>query len=411
MNKYFQLLFRVPKDNIVLAKLRERLLRMMLISSTIMGTMLYAIAVIPVLQKGLYSTILLYGVLFLWIILVTFLPRLPYRVRAISWLSLLYILGSVNLLMSGFNVDAGLFLITFIAMAILLMDLQGGMVALVLSSVTVSLSGFINVNEHFPLSMGLSQSNPLLWIIGGIIFLLMGMLLISSLTIVVHGLANNLTKSNLLAEELEQTNQSLRMSEAHYRTLVETSPGLVAVLDVDGNIMMANQVGLELFGYEHLEEVAGKNMMVFIAPDDRLNAAEAFQNTLKMGEQKDIEFLAIKKDGNSFIAEFSTKVVMDEAGKALAVIGVGKDITERREAEQLLREAKEALAEKVVETTVQLKQTTGRLDELVKYAPIVVFSFQPEEHVITYISENVSALLGYEASSFTEDNNFWSDHV
>ncbi len=411
MNKYIKLLFQMPKENIVLTKLRERLLRMMLISSTMVGTVLYAIALIPVLQKGLYSTILLYGVLYLWIILITFLPRLPFRVRAIFWLGLIYMLGSMNLFMSGFNVDAGIFLITFIAMAILLVDLQAGIVALVLSSVTVAFSGFVNISEHFSLSMGLSQTNPLLWIIGGIIFLLMGILLIYSLTIVVHGLEKNLTKANLLAEELEQTNQSLRMSEAHYRTLVETSPGLVAVFDVDGNIMMANQVGLELFGYEHLEEVAGKNMMVFIAPDDRLNAAEAFQRTLKVGGQKDIEFLAIKKDGNSFIAEFSTNVVMDEAGKPLAVIGVGKDITERREAEQLLREAKEALAEKVVETTVQLKQTTGRLDELVKYAPTVVFSFRPEERVITYISENVSALLGYEPSSFTEDNNFWSDHV
>ena len=411
MNKYIKLLFQMPKENIVLTKLRERLLRMMLISSIMVGTVLYAIALIPVLQKGLYSTILLYGVLYLWIILITFLPRLPLRVRAIFWLGLIYILGSMNLFMSGFNVDAGLFLITFIAMAILLVDLQAGIVALVLSSVTVTFSGYVNISQHFTLSMGLSQTNPLLWIIGGIIFLLMGTLLIYSLTSVVHGLEKNLTKANLLAEELEQTNQSLRMSEARYRTLVETSPGLVVVFDVDGNILMANQVGLELFGYDHLEEVAGKNMMVFIAPDDRLHAAEAFQRTLKIGEQKDVEFLAIKKDGNSFIAEFSTKVVMDEAGKPLAVIGVGKDITERREAEQLLQEAKEALAEKVVETTVQLKQTAGRLDELVKYAPTVIFSFRPEERVITYISENISALLGYEASSFTEDNNFWSDHV
>ena len=31
---------------------------------------------------------------------------------------------------------------------------------------------------------------------------------------------------------------------------------------------MANQVGLSLFGYENLDEVAGKNLSVFIAPED-----------------------------------------------------------------------------------------------------------------------------------------------
>jgi hypothetical protein len=192
MSKYLRLLFRGPKNNIVLTQLREHLLKMKLFSSFVIGTLLYGFALIPVLQKGLYSTVLFYSVLYVWIILITFVPRLPYHVRAICWLGLFYALGNLNLLQSGFNVDAGLFFITFIAMAILLMDLPAGLVDLFLGSVTVAILGFVNVTEHLKLAMGLPQSNPLLWIIGGIIFLLMGILLIYSLTIVVHGLENNL---------------------------------------------------------------------------------------------------------------------------------------------------------------------------------------------------------------------------
>ena len=411
MNKYRKLLFRKPVENLVLIRLRERLLKVMLISSAMLGTVLYAFALIPVLYKSLYSTILFYAFLYLWILLITFLPKLPYRVRASLWLGLLFVLGSMNLFMSGFNVDAGLFLITFIAMAVLLMDLQGGVAALVLGSIAVSLLGFINVSENFKLSMGLPQSDPLLWIIGGIIFLLIGMLLIYSLTIVVHGLENNLTKTTMLAGELELTNQSLRMSEARYRTLMETSPGLVTLCDLEGNILMANQVGLELFGYKQLEEVIGKNMRVFIAPEDQEIVTEAFRRTLEFGEQKDIEFQAIKINGYNFFAEFSSKVVVDEAGKPLAVIGVGKDITERKKAERLLQDAKDMLAEKVMETSAQLEQTTGRLEELIKNAPTVVYSFLPADSTITYMSENIRELLGYEPAAFTEDINFWRDHV
>jgi PAS domain-containing protein len=98
------------------------------------------------------------------------------------------------------------------------------LVALVLGSVTVSIFGYVNTTENFKLVLGLPQSEPLLWIIGGIIFMMMGVLLMYSLTIVVNGLEENLAKATRLADELEQTNATLRMSEARYRTLVETSP-------------------------------------------------------------------------------------------------------------------------------------------------------------------------------------------
>ncbi len=286
MSKTFKVLLSEPGKSMVLVQLRERLLKMMLVSSFVVGTVLFGLASIPAFQKGLYPTILIYGILYVWTILITFVKRLPYRMRAIGWLGMLYIFGSINLYLNGFNVDAGLFFITFIAMAILLMDLAGGLVALVLGSITVSISGFVNVAEHYQIPMGLPQSDPLLWIIGGMIFLLMGILLIYSLTTVVTGLEENLAKTTLLADELEQTNQSLRLSEARYRTLVETSPGLVVLLDLNGNIDMVNQWWIGLFGYENQEEMVGKNMLVFIAPEDQSRVAESFQKTLEGGAAK-----------------------------------------------------------------------------------------------------------------------------
>ena len=92
--------------------------------------------------------------MYIWIILITFVPRLPYRLRAICWLGMFYALGTINLAQSGFNVDAGLFFITFIAMAILLMDLPAGLVALALGSVTVSILGFVNTTGNIHLAGG-----------------------------------------------------------------------------------------------------------------------------------------------------------------------------------------------------------------------------------------------------------------
>jgi len=305
MSKNLRLFFRRSKNHIVLTQVRERLLRIMLFSSCILGTLLYGFALIPVYQRGYTATILFYTGVYIWIILVTFVPRLPYRVRATCWLGLFYALGTLNLAQSGFNVDAGLFFITFIAMAILLMDLPGGLVALSLGSVTVSIFGIVNVTGHIHLVMGLPQSDPLLWIIGGIIFLFMGILVMYSLTVVVTGLEENLAKATQLSDALEQANASLRMSEERYRTLVETSPDAVFMLDLDGNVITTNQVGITLIGFEHLEEVTGGNLLDFVAPDDRTRVAEAFQNTLTTGRLIDYSCQGIRKDGSIYFAEIS----------------------------------------------------------------------------------------------------------
>ena len=75
-------------------------------------------------------------------------------------------------------------------------------------------------------------------------------------------------------------------------------------------------------------------------------------------------------------------------------------------ADQSLQKTKDMLAELVIETTVQLNQTTSRLEELAKYGPTVIYSYRASDHAITYISENVARLVGYEAHHFLEDAKF-----
>jgi PAS domain S-box-containing protein len=324
----------------------------------------------------------------------------------------LYVLGVINLNLSGFNVDAGLFFLTFTAMAALLIDLRGGLVVLVLSSITLAVMGFFTVTGRVPLRLGLPQVDPMLWIIGGTIFLLMGILLTVSLTVLLRGLEANLMKANKLAEELGRVNEALRDSEEHYRTLVEISPDLVALIGLDGNINFFNQAGLALFGYKAMEEVIGKNILAFIAPQDRPRMAEGFQRTLDTGRVKDVGCIVLKKDGTPCFTEFSSSLVVDTTGRPQAVIGVAKDISARKQAERLLLEAKDDLERRVVERTAELHRASQRLRELVAYSPVVIYSARPlEDFGATFVTENVKTLLGYEAHQFIEEADFWSSHL
>jgi PAS domain S-box-containing protein len=394
-----------------LQQLREQLLNLLLLIAFVMGSVLYVIALLPVLDKGLSTVPLIYTLLYIWLALVTLFRRIPYSVRTGSWLIFFYLLGTINLVLSGFNTDAGMCFLTFVSMAALLFDLRRGLIALGISSITIALAGYFVVSRGVDQHLGLPQSDPLLWVIGGMIFVVTGLFLILSLTVLVRGLLANLTKATTEAEKLEQANQALRASEERYRSLVEISPDLVTLIGLDGNVIMTNRPGLTLFGYE-LADVVGSHFLGIIAPEHRPFLAEAFQKTLDSGSARDIVCQCVRMDGTLFYAEFSTSLIVDGYGKPQAVIGVGRDITQRRNSEQLLQNAKEELENKVLERTAELQSASEQLRELVARSPAVIFAAGITDNFpALFVTENVCDMTGYAPEQFTSDPDFWQSLI
>lgn len=394
-----------------LQQLRERLLNALLLSAFVMGTVVYATALIPVYQRNLLQFPLVYTVLYVWLILVTFVKRIPYRVRAGSWLIFFYLLGLINLVLSGLNVDGGLFFLTFVSMAALLFDLRRGMIALGISGATMVLAGYAVILGYIDLQLALPQTAPLLWVIGGMIFVVAGIFLILSISVLVRGLVLNLTKATLEAEQLEQANRALQVSEERYRTLVEISPDLITLVGLDGKIIMTNRPGLALFGYE-LSEVSGRDFLIFISPEEHSHMEASFQKTLNSGADRDVVCRCVRKDGTTFYAEFSASLLRGVDGRPQAVIGVGKDVTVRRNAELLLQDAREKLENEVLERTAELRSVNERLKELVSHSPAVIYVARVEENYPSvFVSENISDLLGLPADQYTNDPLLWMNNI
>ncbi|MBD2483097.1 diguanylate cyclase domain-containing protein [Planktothrix sp. FACHB-1365] len=62
--------------------------------------------------------------------------------------------------------------------------------------------------------------------------------------------------------------------------------------------------------------------------------------------------------------------------------------------------------------TSELYQVSERLKQLLRSSPAVIFSCQPQPHYqITFISDNVYTLLGYEVTTFLKEENIWHDYV
>jgi len=60
----------------------------------------------------------------------------------------------------------------------------------------------------------------------------------------------------------------------------------------------------------------------------------------------------------------------------------------------------------------ELRAVKERLEYLLRWSPVIVYTCEPyEDYVVTFVSENVLSLLGYEPREFIEDPRFWPNHI
>ncbi|MEJ2224170.1 MAG: PAS domain S-box protein, partial [Syntrophobacterales bacterium] len=139
-------------------------------------------------------------------------------------------------------------------------------------------------------------------------------------------------------KELEE---ALQESKAHYRTLFETTPDAISLFDTDLKLIKANQAAANLYGVERPEEMLGRSSHEFVAPESLALAQELNQKALSTENIIEAEFVLLKSDGSPFIAETRTSILRNSGGSPKAFLAVAKDITERKQYEEKLLQAKE----------------------------------------------------------------------
>ena len=129
------------------------------------------------------------------------------------------------------------------------------------------------------------------------------------------------------------------------RTLVETSPDAIALIDLNTNILMINQQGMELAGYKNNNagDIIGKSILEFIAPKDRSQVAENVLKPVETGSIRNFQCNALKKDGTQCPVELSASLIVNKGGKPRALMAVLRDITERKRAEMEMTVLQEQL--------------------------------------------------------------------
>ncbi len=130
---------------------------------------------------------------------------------------------------------------------------------------------------------------------------------------------------------------------------------------------------------------------------------------------------------------FTAAVIRDTAGEMIGAIETLEDITRRKKAKEALLAAHRELEERVQSRTSELaraneallvellerrqtqkvlKQTTDHLSLLLESLPIISYTRKLDGNFsITYVSNSIEEIAGYTPGCFTEDDNFWMEHI
>lgn len=166
--------------------------------------------------------------------------------------------------------------------------------------------------------------------------------------------------------ERKRIEAALRASETKYRTLIETSPDSIVAFDLNGIIFMANPQCLALYNATRLEDIVGKSVFEFAAPEDRQRAIEEMQNLFVHGALHNLEYTFLKVDGTRFLAEIGVSMVPDADGQPVAFIGLTRDVTQRKQAEEAtMRRNRELTALNAIATILN---QTHDLEQLISLA-------------------------------------------
>jgi len=132
--------------------------------------------------------------------------------------------------------------------------------------------------------------------------------------------------------ERRRAEQVLRESEQRYRALIENTRDIAYSYDAEGKLTFLGPQAAH-YGID-CEEAISRNLLEFVAPEDRERITDEMRRILATGEEFPTEFRIVGADGRTYWFEEHGACLRDATGEIVGMSGMLRDITERKQAEK-----------------------------------------------------------------------------
>ncbi|MHC4701772.1 MAG: PAS domain-containing protein [Planctomycetota bacterium] len=132
----------------------------------------------------------------------------------------------------------------------------------------------------------------------------------------------------------ERAEEQLRQKDY----IIESSSSAIATSNLDGDIIYGNPAFLDMWGFDHPDEFLGKHFTEYWMVAEQV---DKIMDTLQTEGKWTDEIKARRKDGSVFDVQVLASIVHDREGNPVSVMSSSVDITERKQAEEALRESEE----------------------------------------------------------------------
>jgi adenylate cyclase len=194
----------------------------------------------------------------------------------------------------------------------------------------------------------------------------------------------------------KQIGEALVSAQDRIGRLLSSAPAVIYSYKATGDFAptFVSQNIVERLGYQPQEYLENADFWRSRVHPEDLTSVEAEAVKLFKQSSHTVEYRFQKRDGSYCWVNDEQRLVRDEEGQPVEVVGSWSDITQRKEAE------------------AEVAAARARIEHLLASSPAVIYSFKATgDYAPTFISQNVKDLLGYDREDYLNSPDFWETRI
>lgn len=340
---------------------RERILLAILSTGLVFALFTFIPLGIMVVRKGYLLLAILNFAAFCCALVVLLSRSIKYEIRASITLFLTFAVGFYVILHFGFLSGGPIWLFAFAVISAVLLGLKAAVTALIVNALTLLITGGLMAAGHFGSGILFFPSLNMA-VLAGANFILLNAVVAISVAVLVRGLQSITRKEKAAAEGLiqereqlllareklknevehrKETEEALRKNENRYRLLAENVKDVIWTMNLDWKTTYISPSIFNARGYtvkeamaQPLEEALTSESFSILKQALREDSGREKSGDRSLFQSKTLELEYRCKDGSKIFNEVILSPIRDREGRTVGILGVGRDISERKKAEE-----------------------------------------------------------------------------